>query len=30
MVWRAAFSSDERLMATAGFDGKAVLVALPR
>jgi WD40 repeat protein len=30
MVWRATFSSDERLLATAGFDGKAVILALPR
>jgi WD40 repeat protein/tRNA A-37 threonylcarbamoyl transferase component Bud32 len=30
MVWRATFSSDERLLATAGFDGKAVVLALPR
>ncbi|HSR98656.1 MAG TPA: protein kinase [Kofleriaceae bacterium] len=30
MVWRATLSSNERLMATAGFDGKAVLLALPR
>jgi WD40 repeat protein len=30
MVYRATFSANERLLATAGFDGKAVLLELPR